>query len=77
MAGRAAGALGPCCGRLGVVCTREAKRLAWGVRDGFFDDLVVELHDGFAQNIQHGGAALREVIVPSATLSLSDGGLRT
>jgi hypothetical protein len=59
------------------VSAREAKRLAWSGRDGLFDDFVVELHDGFAQNIQHGGAAFREVIVPAAAFALSGSGLRS
>ena len=56
---------------------REAQLLARGVRDGFFDDFAVELHDGLPQNIQHGGAAPREVIVPAAAFALSYSGLRS
>jgi hypothetical protein len=42
---------------------------------GIFNDLVVEFNDGLAQYVEYGGAARGEVVVATATLSVSDGGL--
>jgi hypothetical protein len=55
----------------------EPKWLAPGVRYGFFDDFVVEFDDGLAQYVEYGGAARGEVIVPTATFSIANGGLRS
>src|SRR5688572_25509679 len=47
------------------------------MRSGLFDHLVVEFDHRLAENLQDGGATVRQVVVPSAPFSISHSGLRT
>ena len=53
----------------------ETKRLALTVSDGLLNDFVMEFNDDLPQYHQDGSPTLREVVVPTTTLRLADGGL--